>query len=51
MTVELRPVEIARFDQARIVIASGVEPGETVVTAGVQALRPGQKVRLAGAGS
>jgi membrane fusion protein, multidrug efflux system len=51
MTVKLRPVEIARFDQARVIVASGIEPGENVVTAGVQALRPGQKVRLLGAGS
>lgn len=50
-TVALRPIEIAEFDQAKIVIASGVEVGEIVVTAGVQALRPGQKVRLLEAGS
>jgi RND family efflux transporter MFP subunit len=51
MTVALRPIEIADFDQARILVASGVEPGDLVVTAGVHALRPGQKVRLLGAGS
>jgi hypothetical protein len=28
------------------VIASGVAPGDVVVTAGVQALHPGQKVRV-----
>ena len=27
-------------------VASGLNPGDVVVTAGVQALRPGQKVRL-----
>lgn len=47
-TVALRPVEVARFDSASVALASGVEPGELVVTAGVQALHPGQKVRLAG---
>jgi membrane fusion protein, multidrug efflux system len=51
MTVDLRPVEIDRFDQARVILAHGVEPGELVVTAGVHALRPGQAVRLLGTGS
>src|SRR4051812_39791509 len=50
-TVALRPVEVLRFDPARVLIAQGLETGETVVTAGVQALRPGQKVRLLGAQS
>jgi multidrug efflux pump subunit AcrA (membrane-fusion protein) len=45
-TVALRPVELARFDPARVLLASGLQAGEVVVTAGVQALRPGQKVRL-----
>jgi hypothetical protein len=30
-------------------VDSGLSPGDVVVTAGVQALRPGQKVRLLGA--
>jgi len=30
------------------VISQGLETGELVVTAGVQTLRPGQKVRLLG---
>lgn len=47
-TVSLRPVELARFDPARIVLSGGIQPGDTVVTAGVQSLRPGQKVRLLG---
>jgi len=34
---------------ARVVVTSGLNPGDVVVTAGVQALRPGQKVRLLGA--
>jgi RND family efflux transporter MFP subunit len=45
-TVALRSVEVARFDPARVLIGSGLQAGEVVVTAGVQALRPGQKVRL-----
>jgi len=48
-TVSLRDVEILRYDPAAIVISQGLETGELVVTAGVQTLRPGQKVRLLGA--
>jgi len=47
-TVALRIVEVLRFDPARVLVGQGLEPGEIVVTAGVQALRPGQKVRLLG---
>lgn len=47
-TVALRNVEIARHDPASIIVASGLEAGDIVVTAGVQALHPGQKVRLPG---
>jgi RND family efflux transporter MFP subunit len=47
-TVSLRPVEVTRFSPASVGIAYGVEVGERIVTAGVQALRPGQKVRLLG---
>ncbi len=48
-TVALRPVEVVRFDPSYVQLAGGVAPGELVVTAGVQALRPGQRVRLLGA--
>jgi hypothetical protein len=47
-TVQLRAVEVLRHDPARVLIAQGVEQGDVVVTAGVQALRQGQKVRLLG---
>lgn len=47
-TVALRPIEVVRFDPARVLVAGGLDAGETIVTAGVQALRPGQKVRLLG---
>jgi RND family efflux transporter MFP subunit len=50
-TVALRPVEVTRFAPATVGIAGGIEVGERVVTAGVQALRPGQEVRLLGEGS
>ena len=47
-TVSLRNVDVLRYDPATVVISQGLETGEVVVTAGVQTLRPGQKVRLAG---
>lgn len=50
-TVALRNIEVARHDPASVVVARGLAPGDVVVTAGVQALRPGQKVRLLGAAS
>jgi RND family efflux transporter MFP subunit len=45
-TVALRPIEVLRFDPDAVVVAKGLGPGDIVVTAGVQALYPGQKVRL-----
>jgi RND family efflux transporter MFP subunit len=48
-TVALRAVEVLRHDPARAVISSGLTRGEVIVTAGVQALRPGQQVKLLGA--
>jgi RND family efflux transporter MFP subunit len=50
-TVSLRPIEVERYDLARVIVSQGLVPGDVVVTAGVQALRPGQKVRLLGAAS
>jgi membrane fusion protein, multidrug efflux system len=49
-TVSLRDVDVSRYDPADVVISQGLEAGEVVVTAGVQTLRPGEKVRLLGAG-
>jgi RND family efflux transporter MFP subunit len=46
LELSLRPVELARQDSAIIIVSKGLQGGETVVTAGVHALRPGQKVRL-----
>jgi len=45
-TVSLRSVVVGSSDAAMVRVASGLNPGDVVVTAGVQALRPGQKVRL-----
>jgi membrane fusion protein, multidrug efflux system len=48
LTVSARNVEILRFDPATVTISQGLDEGDVVVTAGVQALHPGQKVRLLG---
>lgn len=45
-TVAMRNVEVLRFAPGTVVVARGIDPGEVVVTAGIQALHPGQKVRL-----
>jgi RND family efflux transporter MFP subunit len=45
-TVSLRDIAVRAADAATVQVASGLDPGDVVVTAGVQALRPGQKVRL-----
>ena len=47
-TVSMRNVDILRFEQAKVVVSQGLDTGEIVVTAGVQALHPGQKIRLLG---
>lgn len=47
-TVSVRNVDVLRFDEAQAVISQGLDTGEVVVTAGVQALHPGQKVRVLG---
>ena len=46
MMVSMRNVEVSRHDPGTVVISHGLETGDLVVTAGVQALHPGQKVRL-----
>ncbi|QGZ42871.1 efflux RND transporter periplasmic adaptor subunit [Pseudoduganella flava] len=47
-TVKLVPVTVTGADGNDLVIGSGVQPGQTVVTAGVHLLKPGQKVRILG---
>lgn len=47
-TVSPRNVDVVRFDQAQVVVSRGLDTGEIVVTAGVQALHPGQQIRLLG---
>jgi RND family efflux transporter MFP subunit len=48
MTVSLHNVQVGRFDPGTVLVSHGLDGGEVVVTAGVQALHPGQKVRLLG---
>ena len=43
--VALRNIQIGASDPERVQVASGLNSGDAVVTAGAQALRPGQKVR------
>ncbi len=49
--VSVRNVDVLRFDQAQVIISQGLDVGEIIVTAGVQALHPGQKVRVLGSES
>lgn len=46
--VSIRNVEVQRFDQAIVSVSGGLTAGDIIVTAGVQALHPGQAVRLLG---
>ncbi len=45
--VSLRPVVVAKYDTENVLITSGIMPGEVVVTAGAQFLRPNQIVAAA----
>ncbi|AWN39258.1 efflux RND transporter periplasmic adaptor subunit [Methylobacterium durans] len=49
-TVSPRNVTVERYGADTIALAAGVEPGEQVVTAGIQFLRPGQTVTVAASG-
>lgn len=45
-TVSLREIGAGRSDASSVQVTSGLAAGDVVVTAGVQALRPGQQVSL-----
>ena len=49
--VVLKNVVVSRYETDRVVIGEGLAKGEIVVTAGVNRLREGQKVRLAERGA
>jgi RND family efflux transporter MFP subunit len=46
-SLTLRPITVARYEANTVVVASGLTKGDIVVTAGVNILTVGQKVRLA----
>jgi RND family efflux transporter MFP subunit len=46
MTVEQVKVAVAGVADNAVILGSGVQAGDTIVTAGVHLLKPGQKVRL-----
>ncbi|MBN2886571.1 MAG: efflux RND transporter periplasmic adaptor subunit [Chromatiaceae bacterium] len=46
--VARRPIEVGPVDGADILVLSGLEPGERIVTAGVHQLRDGMRVRPLG---
>jgi RND family efflux transporter MFP subunit len=48
LTVSMRKIEVLRVDPGTVAVSGGLDPADIVVTAGVQALHPGQKVRLLG---
>jgi RND family efflux transporter MFP subunit len=47
--VSLKPITVTRYTRDHIAVSSGLGSGEIVVSAGVQMLRPGQTVEIAGA--
>ena len=49
LTVSPRNVQAVSYAPATVTVSQGLDPGDIVVTAGVQALHEGQKVRLLGA--
>jgi RND family efflux transporter MFP subunit len=46
--VSIRNIDVLNYDQATVAVSGGLDIGEIVVVAGVQALHPGQIVRLLG---
>ncbi|MEP7242763.1 MAG: efflux RND transporter periplasmic adaptor subunit [Gammaproteobacteria bacterium] len=48
LTLELRPVQVERYESDRVFLKSGLGQGDRVVTAGVHRLSIGEKIRLLG---
>lgn len=44
--VRLKSIEIAQYGSDKVIVSKGIKPGYRIVTAGVQALHQGQKVRF-----
>lgn len=47
-SVSLSPIAISRFSDGHVIVESGIQPGERIVTVGTQLLYPGRIVRLKG---
>lgn len=45
LTVKPQPVSVSGADGTELVVSAGLAPGQTIVTAGVHLLTPGQKVK------
>jgi multidrug efflux system membrane fusion protein len=50
LTVRPQPIQVAGADGNTVVVSAGLSPGQTIVTAGVHTLNPGQRVKLYNAG-
>jgi RND family efflux transporter MFP subunit len=48
MTVRAQPIQVAGAEGNLLLVASGITAGQVIVSAGVHALTPGQKVTLYG---
>ena len=48
-SIALKPVAVARYEADTVLVARGLAKGDLVVTAGVNTVREGQKIRLADA--
>lgn len=46
-TVKLQPIKVGSMTEDGLLVESGLQPGDRVVTAGAQLLRPGQRVKPA----
>jgi RND family efflux transporter MFP subunit len=45
-TVQLKPITVQRYQDGSVIVGDGLKQGDVVVTAGIQKLLPGQKVRV-----
>jgi membrane fusion protein, multidrug efflux system len=48
--VSMRNIDVLRREPSTVAVSGGLDAGDVVVTAGVRALQPGQKMRLLGSG-
>jgi multidrug efflux system membrane fusion protein len=49
-TVEVRPLKVTLLDENTVIVDSGLNPGERVVTSNLYRLQPGTLVRINSAG-